>query len=99
MIDANCRPRLAPGCRFSEAPGDETTLLMPERVLRLNVSARQILALCDGRTFSAIVDELHTSFAGAPRDRIASDASSYLEKLHALRAVDLELERDLKEKP
>ena len=90
MIAANCRPRLAPGCRFSEAAGEETTLLMPERMLRLNVSARQILTLCDGRTFSAIVDELHSKFTEAPRERIASDASTYLEKLHALRAVDLE---------
>jgi len=90
MLSENCRPRLAPGCRFSDAPGEETTLLMPERMLRLNASARQILQLCDGRTFTAIVDELQAGFGGAPRDRIAADTSAYLEKLHALRAVDLE---------
>ena len=92
MLDPNCKPRLAAGCRFSEASGEETTLLMPERMLRLNPSALQILKLCDGRTFTAIVDELHASFAEAPRERIAGDASMYQEKLLALRAVDLEAE-------
>jgi pyrroloquinoline quinone biosynthesis protein D len=92
MLDANCRPRLAAGCRFSEASGEETSLLMPERMLRLNPSALQILKLCDGRTFTAIVDTLHANFAEAPRERIAADTSTYLEKLQALRAVDLEAE-------
>ena len=92
MLDPNCRPRLAAGCRFSEADGEETTLLMPERMLRLNPSALQILQLCDGRTFTAIVDALHANFAEAPRERIAVDTSIYLEKLQTLRAVDLEME-------
>ena len=104
MLDPQCKPRLAAGCRFSEADGEETTLLMPERMLRLNPTALQILKLCDGRTFAAMVDELHANFAQAPvcratpdiqarlRERIASDTSAYLEKLLALRAVDLETE-------
>lgn len=92
MLDPQCKPRLAAGCRFSDAAGEETTLLMPERMLRLNPTALQILKLCNGRTFSAIVDELHAGFADVPRERIAMETGVYLEKLLALRAVDLEIE-------
>ncbi len=81
-LDAESRPRLRPGCRFSEATGQEHVLLIPEGVLKLAGPARKILELCDGQnTLSQIVAALHSLYPTAPREQIERETASYLDRL------------------
>ncbi len=83
------RPRLAPGCRLSEAPGQESTLLMPESALRLKGPSVRILQSCDGlKTFSEIVKSLQAEFSAGDPKNIEEDVAAFLEQLHSKRAVD-----------
>jgi pyrroloquinoline quinone biosynthesis protein D len=83
------RPRLAAGCRWADADGEERNLLFPEGAIRLRGTGRHILELCDGeRTLEQIIHELQARYgAGAPT-RIADDVSSFLEQLQQKRIVD-----------
>jgi pyrroloquinoline quinone biosynthesis protein D len=88
---ASQKPRLARGCRLSEARGQEATLLMPEGALRLNGPGLKIIESCDGaRTVSEILKELETAFPSADARRIEEDTLHFLETLHEKRAVDFE---------
>jgi pyrroloquinoline quinone biosynthesis protein D len=81
-IQPESRPQLAPGCRLSESPGSEASLMVPEGILKLTGSGRAIIALCDGRrTFSEIVAELVSSSRRAPEDRIQQDTGAFLTRL------------------
>jgi pyrroloquinoline quinone biosynthesis protein D len=62
MIDS--RPRLGHGFRFQWEPAQNChVLLYPEGMLKLNQSAGEILARCDGQTtVGAIVADLERSF-------------------------------------
>ena len=85
------RPRLARGCRISEQTGQESTLLMPEGVMRLNPPGMKILRQCDGqRTFAEIVNALQGEFAAAAPERVAEDTAVFLERLQQRRVVDYE---------
>jgi pyrroloquinoline quinone biosynthesis protein D len=85
------RPRLARGCRLSEASGHESTLLMPEGALRLNGPGLKIIQSCDGaRTILEIVKELEAAFPSADASRLEEDTLHFLETLHEKRAVDFE---------
>ena len=86
-IDA--RPCLALGCRLSEASGPATTLLMPERAMRLNGPGLHSVRLCDGQhTVPDIVRELQALYASVEPARIEEETRAFLEQLHERRAVD-----------
>lgn len=75
-------PRLAPGCRFSTAGGQEDLLLIPEGVLRLKGPARIILELCDGeRAVGEIVQELRRRYPSEDPARIRTEALGFLTRM------------------
>jgi len=63
--DADARPRIGAGFRLQWEPAQDChVLLYPEGMVKLNRSAGEILARCDGqRTVAAIVAELEQAFA------------------------------------
>jgi pyrroloquinoline quinone biosynthesis protein D len=83
------KPVLVRNCRMSESPGQTDMLLMPEGVIKLKGTARDIIALCDGkRTFSAIIEALHEKYPQAQRSEIEADALSFLSNLRQKRVLD-----------
>ena len=60
----DCRPRVGPGFRLQWEPAQNArVLLYPEGMVKLNRSAGEILARCNGqRSIAAIVAELETAF-------------------------------------
>ena len=89
-IAPDARPRLPRGVRLThnEAQGG-WVLLAPERVFKADAIAVEILKRCDGEaTFSAIVDDLATTFA-APRERIESDCTAMLRSLADKKLLEL----------
>jgi pyrroloquinoline quinone biosynthesis protein D len=90
LLDGASKPRLPRGVRlkYDETRG-EWLLLAPERVIKANAVAVEILKRCDGiATFAMIVDDLAAQFA-ADRARIEIDVSALLGDLAAKRMVDL----------
>ncbi len=88
--DAVSKPRLPRGVRlkYDETRG-EWLLLAPERVIKADAIAVEILKRCDGTaTFAAIVDDLALQFS-ADRARVETDVRALLEELAAKRMVDL----------
>ncbi|MBI3666592.1 MAG: pyrroloquinoline quinone biosynthesis peptide chaperone PqqD [Acidobacteria bacterium] len=86
---AGCVPRLAAGCRFSDAPGQGDMLLVPEGALRLMGVGRKIVERCDGvRTFADIVGELRAEYPALEPARVEEEAAKFLERLHEKRALD-----------
>ena len=84
------KPRLLRGVRlkYDETRG-EWLLLAPERVIKADAIAVEILKRCDGvATFDAIVDDLAQQFS-ADRARVGADVRALLEDLAAKRMVDL----------
>lgn len=74
--------------RFDERR-DEWVLLAPERVLKLDGIAAEIVKLVDGqRTIEAIVDDLSGRF-DARRDQISQDVRDFLSQLAAKRMLEL----------
>ncbi|MEL6335197.1 MAG: pyrroloquinoline quinone biosynthesis peptide chaperone PqqD [Pseudomonadota bacterium] len=64
-------------------------LLAPERALKMDAIGVAILSAVDGdRTFGAIVDKLAADF-GAPRDRVAADAGTFLGQLVGRRMIEM----------
>ncbi len=86
---ADSKPRLPRGVRLKhDAVRNEWTLLAPERVLKLDPIAVEVLKRCTGEaTLDAIVDDLASSFA-ADRTRIDTDVRAMLADLAAKRMVD-----------
>ncbi|MGH6868273.1 MAG: pyrroloquinoline quinone biosynthesis peptide chaperone PqqD [Methylocella sp.] len=88
--DIAWKPCLARGVRlkYDETRG-EWLLLAPERVIKADAIAVEILKRCDGTaTFAAIVDDLAAQFS-APRARVETDVRALLEELAGKRMVDL----------
>jgi len=84
------KPRLPRGVRlkYDETRG-EWLLLAPERVIKADAIAVEILKRCDGTAaFAAIVDDLAAQFS-AGRARVETDVRALLEELAAKRMVDL----------
>jgi len=87
--NADSKPHLAPGCRLSEMPNQEATLMMPEGALKLKGPGLQILRSCDGdHTFQQIVDALYKQYQRANLQKIEEDTATFLEQLQERRAVD-----------
>lgn len=81
-LDPESRPQLRAGCRFSDRPGQEQVLLIPEGLMNLAGPGRKILELCDGkRTLTEVVAELQSIYPAAPLDQIERDTATYLERL------------------
>jgi pyrroloquinoline quinone biosynthesis protein D len=88
--DAVSKPRLPRGVRlkYDETRG-EWLLLAPERVIKADAIAVEILRRCDGTaTFSSIVDDLAAQFS-AGRAKVEADVRALLEELAAKRMVEL----------
>jgi pyrroloquinoline quinone biosynthesis protein D len=88
--DIVCKPRLPRGVRlkYDETRG-EWLLLAPERVIKADAIAVEILKRCDGTaTFAVIVDDLAAQFS-ADRARVEADVRALLGELAAKRMVDL----------
>lgn len=89
-IPADAKPRLPRGVRLthSEAQGG-TVLLAPERVIKADPVATEILKRCTGEaTFTEIVDDLARNF-NAPRERIEADAAAMLQQLADKKLLEL----------
>jgi pyrroloquinoline quinone biosynthesis protein D len=83
-------PRLPRGVRLKyDTTRAEWLLLAPERVIKADAIAAEILKRCDGTaTLSAIIDDLARQFS-ADRTRVESDVKALLAELAAKRMVDL----------
>ncbi|MEJ0051321.1 MAG: pyrroloquinoline quinone biosynthesis peptide chaperone PqqD [Methylovirgula sp.] len=89
-ISADAKPHLPRGMHLKhDATRDEWLLMAPERILKLNGVAVEILKRCDGKaTLGEIVDQLAAAFA-ADRTQIDTDVRALLAELAAKRMVDL----------
>lgn len=89
-IDANRKPRLPRGVRLKyDKTRSEWVLLAPERILKADAIAAEILKRCDGTaSIAAIVDDLAAQYS-ADRARVETDVCSLLADLAAKRMVDL----------
>jgi pyrroloquinoline quinone biosynthesis protein D len=89
-IPAGSHPRLRPGCRLSESVQQGDVLLIPEGVLRLVGPGRKIIEHCDGqRTVDDIVRELTAEFPTVEPGRIATEVTTFLDRLHQKGVLDL----------
>lgn len=83
------KPRLMPGCRVSDLPGQGSVLLIPEGALQLNGPGGRIISACDGeRTFGEIVQILQQEFSSIDSSRIERETGDLLERLHSRRVID-----------
>lgn len=83
-------PKLPRGVRlrYDEARS-EWMLLAPERILKPDEIALEILKRCDGTaTLDEIIDSLSAEF-GAERSEVASDVRAFLSDLAAKRMLEL----------
>ena len=59
-------------------------LVFPEAALMLNLTAAEVLKLCDGdRSVPDIIDTLHEKFADAKREQIDEHVVELLTRIHA----------------
>jgi pyrroloquinoline quinone biosynthesis protein D len=88
--DTLSKPRLPRGVRLKyDTTRSEWLLLAPERVIKADAIAVEILKRCDGTaTFGAIVDDLAAQFS-ADRTTVEADVRALLGELAAKRMVDL----------
>jgi pyrroloquinoline quinone biosynthesis protein D len=89
-IAATTQPRLPRGVRLKhDEMRGEWLLLAPERVVKPNPIALEILKRCDGvATLEEIVDGLAAQFS-ADRARVDADVRALLAELAGKRMVDL----------
>jgi pyrroloquinoline quinone biosynthesis protein D len=90
QLSAQARPRLPRGVRLvhNEAHGG-FVLLAPERVIKADAIAAEILKRCTGDASVAdIVDDLARTY-NAPRERIAVDVTRLLQDLADKRLLEL----------
>lgn len=90
VIADEVKPRLPRGVRLKhDDTRGEWLLLAPERVVKTDAIAVEILKRCDGvATLGEIVDGLAEQFK-AERGRVAADVRGLLSELAAKRMVDL----------
>jgi pyrroloquinoline quinone biosynthesis protein D len=89
-ISGDVIPRLPRGVRLRyDEVRSQWMLLAPERILKPDGIALEILKRCDGKTtLDAIVDDLALSF-GAEREEVARDVREFLDGLAAKRILEL----------
>jgi pyrroloquinoline quinone biosynthesis protein D len=89
-VSPEAKPRLAAGVRLVHNEGQGGwVLLAPERVLKADPIAAEILRRCTGdATLDAIVDDLAAAYR-APRERILADVTALLSDLADKRLLDV----------
>jgi pyrroloquinoline quinone biosynthesis protein D len=89
-MDDTTRPRIAQGFRLQwEAAQDCHVLLYPEGMVKLNRSAGEILARCDGQaSLPAIVASLEEAFNA---QGLRADVEKFLQIAQQQRWVELEV--------
>ncbi len=89
-LSGESRPRLPRGVRLKhDDVRNEWLLLAPERVLKTDAIAVEILKRCTGeQSLDAIVDDLASAFT-AERSRVETDVRRLLTELATKRLVDL----------
>jgi pyrroloquinoline quinone biosynthesis protein D len=90
MIPDDARPRLPRGVRLREDKvRDRWVLLAPERIVKVNPIAVEILKLCDGsRSLAEIVAGLAERFKADPA-RVGGDVRTLLASLQEKRMAEL----------
>ena len=89
--ELHSKPRLAPGCRVSDAPQNLRVLHMPNRELRLQGPSIEIVELCDGEhTVRQVVEKLHKLYPRAIPQKMQDDILGYLAMLHGQHALIFE---------
>jgi pyrroloquinoline quinone biosynthesis protein D len=84
------QPKLRPGCRLHESAGEGDLLLIPEGALRLAGTGRKIVERCDGQhTLDDIIRELKAEYPAVEPVRIDTEVTTFLERLHQKRVIDL----------
>ena len=89
-VSPEAKPRLAAGVRLVHNEGQGGwVLLAPERVLKADPIAAEILRRCTGEaTLDAIVDDLAATYS-APRERILADVTALLRGLSDRRLLEV----------
>jgi len=89
-VSPEAKPRLAAGVRLVHNEGQGGwVLLAPERVLKADPIAAEILRRCTGdATLNAIVDDLAATYS-APRERILADVTALLSGLADKKLIDV----------
>jgi coenzyme PQQ biosynthesis protein PqqD len=89
QISDAAQPRLAKGVRLqSDSATGKSVLLFPEGIVELNQTAHEILARCDGRKLSEIVQALAEEY-DANLTALAADVRETLVDLHRRRLIEL----------
>ena len=89
QISDAAQPRLAKGVRLqSDSATGKSVLLFPEGIVELNQTAHEILARCDGRKLSEIVQALAEEY-DANLTALAADVRQTLADLHRRRLIEL----------
>ena len=90
VISGDAVPRFPRGVRLRyDDVRSQWMLLAPERILKPDGIALEILKRCDGKTtLDAIIDDLVQSF-GAERQEVARDVREFLNGLAAKRILEL----------
>jgi pyrroloquinoline quinone biosynthesis protein D len=90
MIPDDAKPRLPRGVRLREDKvRDRWVLLAPERIVKVNPIAVEILKLCDGsRSLGEIVSGLAERFKADPA-RVGGDVRALLASLQEKRMAEL----------
>jgi pyrroloquinoline quinone biosynthesis protein D len=88
-IAGSARPTLARGVRLqTDSKTGNSVLLFPEGILELNETAQQILARCNGRTVSEIVQALAEEYDADP-EILAADVREALADLQRRKLIEL----------
>ena len=72
----------------ADAKTGNSVLLFPEGVLELNETSREILARCDGRTMSEIIQALAEEY-DADLEMLAADVRETLADLQRRKLIEL----------
>jgi coenzyme PQQ biosynthesis protein PqqD len=89
QISDAAQPRLAKGVRLqSDSATGKSVLIFPEGIVELNQTAHEILARCDGRKLSEIVQALAEEY-DANLTALAADVRETLADLHRRRLIEL----------
>jgi pyrroloquinoline quinone biosynthesis protein D len=88
-ITGSARPTLARGVRLqTDSKTGNSVLLYPEGILELNETAQEILARCNGRTVSEIVQALAEEYDADP-EMLATDVRETLADLQRRKLIEL----------
>jgi pyrroloquinoline quinone biosynthesis protein D len=89
-MTATWKPFLPRGVRLRhDQVRNRQVLLAPERIFEIDDVGVEILKRCDGRAFSALVDDLAKAF-GAPAEQIRPDVESFLQGFADKRVLELQ---------